>query len=139
MPLLLDDIKAFLIAQDVPAGVVDADILLGSIPKNEDSDIIALYRSAGLQPSAVGDSRSPNVQVTTRSESSATATTKINEIFALLSLVGNPYRGDFAEGVTINDRFYARFQPVQDPFPLGDKDEKGRYTFAQNYIVTFFN
>lgn len=138
MPLL-DDIKDFLVAQDVPAGVVAGDIFLGSIPKEEDGDIIALYRSAGLKPSMLGDTRSPNLQVSVRSLKSLTATTQINEIFTLLSSIGNEFENAFPEGVTINGRFYPRFDPVQDIFQLGDKDEKGRYIFVQNYIATFFN
>lgn len=136
---LLEDVKQIILDNNVPDGVVTGDIFLGSIPSGEDGDIIALFRSAGSVPSMIGDTRSPNVQLTTRSKSSLTATETIEVISAVLTAIGNEQKDIAPEGVLVNGTFYLRFQPQQDIFPLGQKDEQGRYIFTQNFIATFFN
>jgi len=126
--------------QDNALGTLGTDLQLGEQPDTPDA-VVTLGESAGLQFSALGYTRSPNLQVRTRSskaEGYAVARAKIESIFALLSLIGDEINGgDNANGVTINGTKYLKFGAIQEPFPLG-KDEKGRHQIAQNYIVTYY-
>ncbi len=128
----LDDMGQILVNESL--GILNTNIFLGDRPETPD-DVITLYEYAGTAPSFVGQTRSPGLQVTVRSEDYETGRTTIQTIYDFLDQIGDEQREDYAEGIEANGNWYLRFAPVQEPFPTG-KDEKGRQTFIQNFIVT---
>lgn len=131
MPVLTD-IGQYLQTNSI--GALGTDLFLSQMPDSPD-DAIALYEYAGNTPSRMGDNRRPGLQVKVRGDYE-TARAKIDEIYTLLSKIGNEYEDDAPEGVTINGTTYLHFETVQEPFPLG-VDDNGRHELAQNFIVTY--
>ncbi len=132
MPLL-DDIQTYIVANsDLVFGT---DLFASEMPDEPDS-VTVIFQFAGNQPSRVGDNRSPGLQVRTRANTYTAGLQLIEDIYAILSLVGDEFKDDAPEGVTINGTDYLAFIPQQEPIPIGE-DSKGRPEFTQNYIVTY--
>lgn len=130
---LLDDIADYIVANsDLEKGT---DLFGGEIPDTPNA-VTSVFQFAGNQPSRVGDNRSPGLQVRTRANTYTAGLQLIEDIFAILSLVGDEFKDDAPEGVTINGTNYLAFIPQQEPIPIGE-DTKGRPEFTQNYIVTY--
>lgn len=129
---VLTDIGTYLQSEGI--GTLGTDIFLSQMPDTPD-EAIALFEYAGNAPSRMGGNRQPGIQVRTRGDYE-TARATIDDIYTLLSKIGNEYEDDAPEGVTINGTTYLHFQTVQEPFPLGP-DDNGRHELAQNFIVTY--
>lgn len=130
---VLNDIGEYL--QDNSIGTLGADLFLSQMPDTPD-DVITIYEYAGNAPSKLGGNRQPGIQIRTRSASYEDARAKIDEVYTLLSKIGNEYEDDAPEGVTINGTTYLHFQTVQEPFEIGI-DDNGRHELVQNFIATY--
>ncbi len=129
----LDDIQAYIVANsDLVFGT---DLFASEMPDTP-AEVTAIYQFPGNPPSKVGDNRSPGLQVRTRSDSYPGALQLIENVFAILDPIGDEFKDDSPEGVTINGTTYLSFITQQEPLPIG-KDSKGRPELTQNYIVTY--
>lgn len=130
---VLTDIGEYLQTNSI--GTINTDLFLSQM-KDAPDDAIAIYEYAGNQPSKLGGNRSPGIQIKTRSASYEDARAKIDDIYTLLSKIGNEYEDDAPEGVTINGTTYLHFETVQEPFSVGP-DDNGRHILTQNFIATY--
>ena len=130
---VLSDLGQYLEAQGI--GTQAVDLFLSQVPDSPD-DIVTIFEYAGNAPSKMGANRSPGIQIRTRSKSYADARQKINDVYLILSAIGDEFQDSAAEGVEINGTLYLHFETVQEPLPLGT-DSKGRHELALNFIATY--
>ena len=124
------------IVENAGFGTQGTDLFYNETREDPDN-VILLKEYAGEPPNHLAGTRSPGLQVSVRNTGNTTGRELIESIYNYLDLIGDPYHDDMPEGILINGTLYLKFKAVQEPFPLGPKDEKGRRTFVQNFIVTY--
>lgn len=130
---VLNDIGEYLQTNSI--GTLGTDLFLSQMPDAPDN-VVTVFEYAGNAPNRMGGNRQPGIQIRTRSDSYEDARAKIDNVYLLLSKIGNEYEDDAPEGVEINGTTYLHFQTVQEPFEIG-VDDNGRHELVQNFIATY--
>lgn len=134
----LDDVMDFL--SDNTAWVQATNLLESEMPDDPDT-LIVVYENPGGPPNLIGSTRTPNLQIMARGEPGggrSTPRAALEEIYLLLSKIGDPFQTDYPEGIEINGTQYNKFEAIQEPFSVGPKDEQGRHKVSVNFSVNYF-
>jgi hypothetical protein len=120
--MIAKEIADYLESQSI--GTVGTDIFIDAMPDSP-NDMVVVYNTGGFEPDIDVAIEHPTFQITTRSESSATAYAKAEAIKALLHLKYN---------VTLEvDGIYYYFILMMNGINNLGRDEKNRIEYSINF------